>query len=273
VTSLKNFDVYDCFFSGGRDSALTCYIAKKVGDSLNIPTRLIHVDTGIYIPQTREYVKEYANWLRAELKIIKTSYDYFEKVKEYGYPDIFRRRWCWKFLKQEPLYQFRVNELKEEVNSLWILGIRRNESLFRLKNYGGINTTLHNAKIKKLHVIEWLPILFLDAKQLEALIQKFEIPRNEVWEKAGTSGECLCLAGTTKKKLESIFLNYPDVAKKFHDFDKNITPKSNSKNAFRPSALRNEKRLYEFIEELDKKPKQKLIIEYFSCQGSCMMLE
>ena len=42
MTSLKNFDVYDCFFSGGRDSALTCYIAKKVGDSLNIPTRLIH---------------------------------------------------------------------------------------------------------------------------------------------------------------------------------------------------------------------------------------
>ncbi len=69
MTSLKNFDVYDCFFSGGRDSALTCYIAKKVGDSLNIPTRLIHVDTGIYIPQTREYVKEYANWLGAELKI------------------------------------------------------------------------------------------------------------------------------------------------------------------------------------------------------------
>ena len=103
MTSLKNFDMYDCFFSGGRDSALTCYIAKKVGDSLNIPTRLIHVDTGVYIPQTREYVKEYANWLGAELKIIKTSYDYFEYVKKYGYPDIFRRRWCWQFLKQEPL--------------------------------------------------------------------------------------------------------------------------------------------------------------------------
>jgi 3'-phosphoadenosine 5'-phosphosulfate sulfotransferase (PAPS reductase)/FAD synthetase len=273
MISLKNFDIYDCFFSGGRDSALTCYIAKKVADSLNIPVRLIHIDTGIYIPQTREYVKEYANWLNVELKIIKTSYDYFEKVKEYGYPNVFQNRWCWRLLKKEPLYQFRIDELKEKLNSLWILGIRRNESLFRLKNYGNLNTTLHKTKIKQLHVIEWLPILFLDGKQVEMLIQKFKIPKNEVWEKVGISGECLCLAGTTKKKLEAIFLNYPEIAKKFHDFDKSVMPRSNSKNAFRPPALINDKRLYEFIEELDKKPRQKSIIEYFSCQGSCMILK
>lgn len=271
---LTDFDIYDCFISGGRDSALTCYIAFKFANVFNKKFRLIHIDTGIYIQDTRKYVEDYANWLNVELKVIKSEYNYFEKVKEYGYPNVFRARWCWRFLKQEPLYQFRIEELKKKENSLWIIGIRKSESLFRLDTYGRFTNTFNIAKIKNLHVYQWLPILHLSSKQIDTLIQKFEIPKNSVWDKLGISGECLCLAGSSKKALESLFLNYPDIAKKFHDFDKSITPRSKSKDALRPSALVGSgKRLYEFIEELEKKPKQMTITEYFSCQGSCMLFD
>lgn len=268
---LTDFDVFDCFLSGGRDSALSCYIAFRVANALGKKFRLIHIDTGVYIKETRMYVEDYARWLGTELKVIKTKYDYFEKVKEYGYPNVFRSRWCWRLLKQEPLFEFRVEELREKVNSLWVIGIRKNESLFRLDNYGGLRNTLTVGKIKNLRVYQWLPVLHLNGKQIDSLIKKFGIPRNSVWDKIGISGECLCLAGTSKKTLEAIFINYPEIARKFHDFDISVTPKS--KGGFRPKALADtDKRLYEFIEELEKKPRQTLITEYFSCQGSCMIL-
>jgi len=52
-----------CFFSGGRDSALACYIAKKVADVRGWDYRLVHIDTTVAIKQTREYVHKYAQWL------------------------------------------------------------------------------------------------------------------------------------------------------------------------------------------------------------------
>ncbi|AZI75912.1 putative phosphoadenosine phoshosulfate reductase [Sulfolobales Beppu rod-shaped virus 1] len=268
---LSDFDVFDCFFSGGRDSALTCYIAYKVSKVLNKNFRLIHIDTKIAISETKEYVKRYADWLNAELKIVQTQYDYFEFVKKYGYPSVIKNRWCWRFLKQEPLYQFKIEEIKEKINPLWILGIRRNESLFRLENYGKITNTLKRGMIKNLHVVEWLPILYLSGEEVDRLINKFKIPINPVWKKIGISGECLCLAGTTKKKLEALFINYPDIAQKFYEFDKSLIPKREG-NLIPLGLLNDKKRLHKFIEEIQNKKNQPTIDEYFACQGACFNL-
>lgn len=268
---LKSFDVFDCFFSGGRDSALACYIANKVAKNLTKKFRLVHVDTGVALRETREYVERYASWMGSDLIVLRTPYDYFEYVAKYGYPNIVKNRWCWRLLKREPLYQFRVSELKEGVNALWVLGIRSSESIFRLEKYRKLASTLTAAKIKDLPVVEWLPVLHLDGKTVEALIEKFGIPKSPVWHKIGMSGDCICLAATHKKALEALFLNYPDVAEKFYKFDKSLTPRDRSYPI--PFGLWNEKkRLYEFIEEIQKNRRQAVLTEYMSCQGSCFVL-
>ena len=270
---LSDFDIFDCFFSGGRDSALTCYIAHKVANALGKQFRLVHIDTKISIPDTREYVEKYAEWIGAELVVVTTKYDYFKSVKEWGYPSVIKNRWCWRYLKQEPLYEFRINELRErEREALWVLGIRRSESVFRLENYGKLKNTLTRAMIKNLHVTEWLPILYLSSKDIDILINKFNIPKNPVWQKLGISGECLCLAGTSKKTLEALFSQYPDIAEEFYQFDKSLVPKHN--NSLIPLGLWNEKkRLYQFIEEVRKKKRQTKIDEYFACQGPCFYIK
>ena len=268
---LQDFGIFDCFLSGGRDSALTCYVAYKVARALSKKFRLVHIDTGIALQETRDYVERYAEWLGADLIVVRTPYDYFELVKKFGYPSVLNNRWCWRLLKQEPLYQFRISELRErEDNALWVLGIRSNESLFRLETYGKLRNTLTRAKIKGLPVVEWLPILHLTSNQVDFLLRKFAIPENPVWRKIGISGECLCLAGTSKKVLEALFMNYPDVAEKFYKFDKSLVPRHT--NSLIPLGLWGEKkRLYEFIEEVRNKKRQSTLLEYMSCQGACFV--
>jgi 3'-phosphoadenosine 5'-phosphosulfate sulfotransferase (PAPS reductase)/FAD synthetase len=53
-----------CFFSGGRDSAVTCYLAKRVADVRKWQFVLVHVDTTIGLKETEEYVRQYAEWLQ-----------------------------------------------------------------------------------------------------------------------------------------------------------------------------------------------------------------
>ncbi len=47
---------FHCFFSGGRDSALACYIAHRVADIKNFDFRLVFINTTIAILDTVDYV-------------------------------------------------------------------------------------------------------------------------------------------------------------------------------------------------------------------------
>ena len=233
--------------------------------------RLVHIDTKISLPETREYIEKYAKWLGAELLVVSTKYDYFELVRQFGYPSVLNNRWCWRLLKQEPLYRFRIDEMKEGVEGLWVLGIRSNESRLRLENYGRLRNTLHKTRIKDLPVVEWLPILYLSGPQVSRLIREFNIPQNPVWYKLGISGDCLCLAGATRKTLEALFTQYPDVAERFYNFDKQLVARH--EGSLVPLGLWSEKkRLYQFIEEVRKQKKQATLTEYLSCQGACFVL-
>ena len=74
-----------CFFSGGRDSALACYIAFQVAKRRGWDFRLVHIDTTIGLRETKEYVKRYAEWLGAELIVLRPDYTFEEYVARYSY--------------------------------------------------------------------------------------------------------------------------------------------------------------------------------------------
>jgi 3'-phosphoadenosine 5'-phosphosulfate sulfotransferase (PAPS reductase)/FAD synthetase len=256
-----------CFFSGGRDSALACYIAKRVADIKNFDFRLIFINTTIAILDTIEYVHKYAKWLGAELIELKPKHTYEELVVKYSYPLLWHNRWCYYDLKRKPTIQYLKSNYKE--NDIIVMGIRGSESLFRLINYDRVFT---ERCYDNLCVKAWYPILHLSDIEVDQLIRKFNIPINPVWKKVGISGDCLCLAGTTESKLIRIAIHYPDVMKKLIEIDKNVQLNRKSMKPSYPAPLYPKRlTLTEWYEKINKQTTLDNYIDYGSCQANCML--
>ena len=130
--------VVHCFLSGGRDSALACFIAHRTALVKDWGFRLVFIDTTIAIPDTVGYVKKYAEWLGVELVVLKPRHSFIELAPKYSWPLLWHNRWCYYMLKREPA----LNYLKRyyKANDLVVMGIRGDESLFRLLNYSRVFT-------------------------------------------------------------------------------------------------------------------------------------
>ena len=219
-----------CFFSGGRDSALACYIAKRVADVRGWQYRLVHVDTTIGIRQTGEYVKRYAEWLGSELVVLRPERTFKEYAVRYGmWPSLYppRYRWCYRVLKLKPIVRYIEENYRE--GDYVVMGVRRDESLFRDKYY---TSTFFRRKYGKVEALVWAPLLHVRSEAVERLLRQFSIPRNPVW-RYGFSGECLCLAGMPEWRIGLILRNFPDEAEQLLEVDEVIN--SNRKSG-KPSA-------------------------------------
>ena len=263
-----------CFFSGGRDSAVACYIAIQVAQRRRWTFRLIHIDTTIAIKQTKEYVRQYAEWLGAELVVIRPQKTFKEYAEKYGiWPSLYpqRFRWCYRDLKLQPLIKYIHQEYRE--GDLLVMGVRKSESKFRDKFY---TQTFFERDYDGVKTKVWAPLLFIDEPMLVKLIEQFKIPRNPVW-KYGFSGECLCLAGAPLHEVALLLRHFPEERDALLEIDKAI---QRNRKSGRPSApFRLAQAGYRTLEEFYKQVvKSQLTLDEFlpyagkSCQGSCMLM-
>jgi len=260
------------FFSGGRDSAVASHIAYTYSKKVKEEFKLVHVDTKIGIPETKEYIRKYAAWLGVDLKVLQPKLDYWESVKKWGYPSIVGgMRWCFHHLKQDPIIEFMQEEFKKGVlYPIYCLGIRRGESRFRLETY---NKKWYFTKSHKIHYKVWLPILYWNDKLLEFYMKKYNIPQNPVWQKLGWSGECLCMAGTSLRTLNKIIDIYPHIAKVMYEKDKEVQEvwKRDKKVECYPWPLLQLKiPLHKYIEE---RKKQRQLTQYLDDTGKNMCMD
>jgi len=260
--------VVHCFFSGGRDSALACYIAHRVAKIKNWGFRLVFINTTIAIPDTIEYVHKYAEWLGTELIELRPKRTYEEMVVKYSYPLLWYNRWCYYELKRKPTIEYLERNYGK--GDLIVMGIRGSESLFRLLSYDKVFTNRCYGDGLCVHV--WYPILRLTDIEVMNLIKKFNIPINPVWNKVGISGDCLCLAGTTESKLIRIAIHYPNVMEKLVEIDKKVQMNRKNKRPSYPAPLLSKKlTLTEWYEKISKQTTLDNYIEYGSCQLGCML--
>jgi len=269
----KNKTIH-CFFSGGRDSALSCYMAHRVALQRGWDFRLVHIDTTISIKQTKEYIRQYAEWLKAELVVIRPKHTFREYAEKYGmWPAIYptQHRWCYFKLKLEPTTVYlRENYGKGD---LVTLGVRRSESKFR---HGFYTETFFTRDYGKLKVKVWAPLLHIDEPTLMKLIERFKIPKNPVW-RFGFSGECLCLAGSPLDNIAMVLRYFPEEARELLEVDDII---NRNRRSGKPSAplrvwqagFRTLREFYEYIK------KQQTLDIYMpmpytgkACQGSCLL--
>jgi 3'-phosphoadenosine 5'-phosphosulfate sulfotransferase (PAPS reductase)/FAD synthetase len=261
--------VLHCFFSGGRDSALACYIAKRVADIKNFGFRLVFINTTIAIPDTIEYVHKYAEWLNADLIVLKPNHSFEELAQKYSWPLLWHNRWCYYELKRKPTIDYLERNYRR--GDLVVMGIRGSESLFRLLNYDRVFT--NKCYGDGLCVHAWYPVLRLSDTEVEQLIKKNGIPENPVWRRVGISGECLCLAGTAESKLIRVAIHYPDVMKKLIEIDKKVQLNRKKKEPSYPAPLYPKKlTLTEWYERFKRQPRiDDYLTEYNSCQLGCMI--
>jgi 3'-phosphoadenosine 5'-phosphosulfate sulfotransferase (PAPS reductase)/FAD synthetase len=262
-----------CFFSGGRDSALACYIAKRVADARKWRFVLVHIDTTISIRQTREYVRQYAEWLGTELVVLRPERTFKEYATEYGFWPMLlmpQYRWCYRELKLKPTIEYLRKCYKD--GDLVVLGVRKSESRFRDKFYVA---TFFERNYDSIKARVWAPLLFVDEPTLVKLIEKFNIPRSPVW-KYGFSGECLCLAGASLHTLAILLKHFPEERSMLLETDDAINNKQGRRRPSAPYAVwrAGYKTLREFYEQTVR---AQLTLDDFlpytgkACQGSCML--
>jgi len=262
-----------CFFSGGRDSALACYIAFQVAGLRNWKYKLIHIDTTIGLEETEDYVRRYAEWLGAELVVIRPDHTFEEYVAMYPYwPHVYppQMRWCYHKLKRIPFERYLKMNYRD--GDLLVLGVRRSESLFREREYNSVFTAKYYSE-SKVQAKVWLPLLHVTDDRIDELIEKLGIPKSPVWRIIGSSGECFCLAGATKRKVAQAVKAYPELGERLIKID-DIIHANRKKGESYPIFLKKDKiRLKVWLQDVVRQPTLSDYINYEgkACQGSCML--
>jgi 3'-phosphoadenosine 5'-phosphosulfate sulfotransferase (PAPS reductase)/FAD synthetase len=188
-------------FSGGKDSIVSTHFAMEHGAH-----EVLHINTGIGIKQTREFVRETCKafgWpLREEHPPNSTYRDF---VLKYGFPGPGSHRYAYSWLKERALRKV-VREAKTNVKDrvMLVTGVRNLESARRM---GFVKPIVREGA--KLWVA---PMYAYSELEMNAYRVLRQLPKSEVAENLGMSGECLCGAFASPGEFERIDKFYPETA-------------------------------------------------------------
>jgi 3'-phosphoadenosine 5'-phosphosulfate sulfotransferase (PAPS reductase)/FAD synthetase len=252
--------IYDLFVSGGKDSVVAATIAFEEARQQGVEARVVFIDESkaFKIPEHLipykpiDYVKKFSEWLGVELIVLEPDFDYWEGVKRWGYPMYIINRWCMEKLKRKPLEEFLYKEVKQGYRPVWVFGYRREESWLRKKIYTQKKMfwTLGGIQVENYY-----PILDWTERQVDEFIRKREIPENPLW-RLGFSFECLCMAGTSRKKLDKMITMFPDLFKYLAEKDKEVQQARKRKDHLYVAPLEDIKEpLHIYVEKKLREPK------------------
>jgi 3'-phosphoadenosine 5'-phosphosulfate sulfotransferase (PAPS reductase)/FAD synthetase len=183
-------------FSGGNDSLVSTHIASQDPNFGGA----VHVNTGIGIEQTREFVRETCEregWPLFELHPPALTYD--EMVLKNGFPGPGAHLYCYVWLKERAVRKF-VSEQHGRV--LLATGVRTAESKRRMGKAKW--NTVEGRKV-------WIaPILDWPALATRRYAAKHNLPTNPVSDALHMSGECLCGSFAQAGERDLIGAFYPD---------------------------------------------------------------
>lgn len=201
-------------FSGGNDSTVLIDVVRAR------LTHLAHVNTGIGVEQTREYVRRMScDYFR--LPFIEEhppeGCTYEEIVLRWGFPGPGGHRVAYNRLKERALRNVRkrfiTNGRKQRI--LFVTGVRRQESQRRMP--------LQNAVQREGSVV-WCNPLFdwTNDDITQYRTDHPELPRNEVADLLHHSGECLCGAFARPTELAEIEFFFPETGAEIRELERRV---------------------------------------------------
>ena len=189
-------------FSGGHDSLCSTHLAMSTG----IPQAVVHINTGIGIPQTREFVRNTCaayGWPLLEYHPPKLTYR--DIVLKFGFPGPGFHHVPYRWLKERAIDAIvREHKRTRRGKVMLITGVRRSESTRRMGHIKPLVTKGARAWVA--------PIIGWDDHDKNEYMQEYKIPRNEVVDLLCMSGECLCGAFAKPGELDEVRTWFPGTA-------------------------------------------------------------
>lgn len=193
--------VLSCF-SGGHDSLVATHVSR------HLFTHVLHIDTGIGIFDTRQFVRNVCQVFNWQLIEEHAPVSYEEIVVEHGFPGPAQHARMYNQLKERALRKVyrRFHKLYSDDRVLFLTGARSEESTRRMGHVEPIVTDPSYP--------QWIwvaPLHNWSKKDCLDYITSHNLPRNDVVAKLHMSGECLCGAYAKPGERQWIKFWFPEV--------------------------------------------------------------
>jgi 3'-phosphoadenosine 5'-phosphosulfate sulfotransferase (PAPS reductase)/FAD synthetase len=214
--AVDEFDPVAVFgmFSGGHDSCTATYIASQSRRFRGAA----HLNTGIGVEETREYVRSLCaerGWALTEHKAMENTYadgrpnpqDYFAQVRAHGFPGPGAHWRMYVRLKERGIEKLvRQNKRKGSRQCVGLVTGARFQESDRRK----VNVT---KPVEKRGGQLWInPLWDFSKLDCSRIMEHAGIPRNPVVDLIHKSGECLCGAFAKPGELDELALWFPKSA-------------------------------------------------------------
>ena len=192
-------------FSGGHDSLCASHIASR-GVQFD---GCAHINPGIGIPETREFVMETCRTLGWPIREYRPPVSYEDIVLEHGFPGPAGHSVMYARLKERCL-RVLVRQFKRHRRDriMLVTGVRREESIRRMGHVEPVRR--EGAKLWVAPIIDWASC------DKNRYIAATGLRRNEVVDLLCMSGECLCGAFARPGEILEVERWYPSVAARIH---------------------------------------------------------
>lgn len=205
-------------FSGGHDSLTAVHVASKHPKF----TAAVHINTGIGVAETREFVRSTCKsfgWPLREYSAIDCGQDYREIVKKYGFPGPPQHKAMYIRLKERPL-RAAIREVKLGRNrlekTLLISGARSQESERRMGHVEPIYKEPGEGRVWVSVIHDW------SKHECNEYLAANNVPRNPVVDLIHKSGECLCGAYAKPGELKELACWFPKTADEIKALEKEV---------------------------------------------------
>jgi 3'-phosphoadenosine 5'-phosphosulfate sulfotransferase (PAPS reductase)/FAD synthetase len=199
-------------FSGGHDSICSTHLTSTLPGFKGV----VHVNTGIGIEATRDYVRDTCERFGWFLYELRSESKYEDLVLERGgFPSgPASHNSMLYYLKEKPLREFiqRIKTHRHDRIGL-VTGIRVGESQRRAMAKMAVPVKRDGAKVWINPILEW------DDKDKNDYMAANDLPRNQVTDVLHRSGECLCGALARREELQEIFDWYPKEGQRIIDLE------------------------------------------------------
>lgn len=210
-------------FSGGHDSLTATAITAEHPRF----TAAVHVNTGIGIEATREFVRDTCRrrgWPLIEVGPPETLRDVYENTQTYedivldmGFPGPAQHPMMYNRLKERAIRAFvREHKRDDKDRLLFSTGIRLGESVRRFRNYSepqAAGFTRDGSRV-------WAsPIQSFTKPECMDVIEHFGLERNAVVDLLHMSGECLCGAFAKPGEIHELEQWFPETAAYLHELE------------------------------------------------------
>ena len=214
-----------CLFSGGHDSlTATHYVMENYA---HLSPEVVHIDTGIGIPETQQFVIDTCERYGWPLSIYRAVNNvkadgapdpmiYDDIVLQNGFPGPGAHRIMYSKLKQRQVRRVtRDRKRKHSDRVMFVSGVRKEESTRRM------GTTEY---IQRDGAQVWVaPLLDFTGSDQKQYMNEHDLPRNPVKDKLCVSGECLCGAFAHEGELKEIEFWYLDTGKRIRELERRVT--------------------------------------------------